>query len=116
MPAANGFFIDGKSDFSLPPRDPVLYYFIQRLRDEAHRFRHRHNTELVARKEMIKNPLDEIAGIGPSPQAFVVLQSFRHRQGGVACRDETTFVAVEGIFRGHGQSSFTTIFHEDQRT
>jgi len=54
----------GKSDFSLPPRDPVLY-FTQRLRDEAHRFAigtHRARRK----KEMVKNPLDEIAGVGPS--------------------------------------------------
>lgn len=57
------FFADGRSDFSLPPRDPVLY-FIQRMRDEAHRFAigsHRARR----RKEMVRNPLDEISGIGP---------------------------------------------------
>ena len=30
-------FMEGKQSFTLPPRDPVLY-FLQRLRDEAHRF------------------------------------------------------------------------------
>ncbi|MEL6437205.1 MAG: helix-hairpin-helix domain-containing protein, partial [Pseudomonadota bacterium] len=58
------FFMPGKGDFSLPPRDPVLY-FVQRLRDEAHRFAigsHRARRK----KEMVKNPLDEIDGIGPS--------------------------------------------------
>ncbi|WP_139975560.1 excinuclease ABC subunit UvrC [Ochrobactrum sp. CGA5] len=58
------FFVEGKNPFTLPPRDPVLY-FIQRLRDEAHRFAigtHRARRK----KEMVKNPLDEIAGIGPS--------------------------------------------------
>ncbi|MCR4267780.1 excinuclease ABC subunit UvrC [Nitratireductor sp. ZSWI3] len=57
------FFMAGRSSFSLPPRDPVLY-FVQRLRDEAHRFAigsHRARRK----KEMIKNPLDEISGIGP---------------------------------------------------
>ena len=47
----------------LPERDPVLY-FVQRLRDEAHRFAigsHRARRK----KEMVKNPLDEIPGIGP---------------------------------------------------
>ncbi|WP_425291891.1 helix-hairpin-helix domain-containing protein [Brucella melitensis] len=46
------------------PRDPVLY-FIQRLRDEAHRFAigtHRARRK----KEIVRNPLDEIAGIGPT--------------------------------------------------
>jgi excinuclease ABC subunit C len=58
------FFIEGREPFMLPVRDPVLY-FIQRMRDEAHRFAigsHRARRK----KEMVKNPLDEIAGIGPS--------------------------------------------------
>ena len=57
------FFIKGKQSFMLPERDPVLY-FVQRLRDEAHRFAigsHR----VRRKKEMVKNPLDEISGIGP---------------------------------------------------
>ena len=58
------FFVEGKPAFTLPPRDPVLY-FIQRMRDEAHRFAigtHRARRK----KEMVANPLDEIAGIGPT--------------------------------------------------
>ena len=31
------FFMPGRAPFKLPPRDPLLY-FIERLRDEAHRF------------------------------------------------------------------------------
>ena len=31
------FFIQGRAPIHLPPRDPALY-FVQRLRDEAHRF------------------------------------------------------------------------------
>ncbi len=37
MPAASAFSCRGRPPFSLEPRDPVLY-FLQRLRDEAHRF------------------------------------------------------------------------------
>ncbi|TDQ66934.1 excinuclease ABC subunit C [Maritalea mobilis] len=58
------FFIDGREPFMLPARDPVLYY-VQRLRDEAHRFAigtHRAKRS----KAIVKNPLDEIEGIGPS--------------------------------------------------
>jgi excinuclease ABC subunit C len=58
------FFVHGREPFMLPMRDPVLY-FIQRLRDEAHRFAigsHRARRK----KEMVSNPLDEIAGIGPT--------------------------------------------------
>ncbi|MBX9464753.1 MAG: excinuclease ABC subunit UvrC [Aquamicrobium sp.] len=57
------FFVTGREPFMLPVRDPVLY-FVQRLRDEAHRFAigsHRARRK----KEMVRNPLDEIAGIGP---------------------------------------------------
>jgi excinuclease ABC subunit C len=57
------FFLVGKEPFRLPPRDPALY-FVQRLRDEAHRFAI--GTHRARRKsEFTKNPLDEIAGIGP---------------------------------------------------
>ncbi|MBZ9734039.1 excinuclease ABC subunit UvrC [Mesorhizobium sp. CA18] len=57
------FFVKGRDSFMLPVRDPVLY-FVQRLRDEVHRFAigsHRARRK----KEMVKSPLDEIAGIGP---------------------------------------------------
>ncbi|MBD8063971.1 excinuclease ABC subunit UvrC [Devosia sp. PTR5] len=58
------FFMEGKDAFMLPHRDPVLYY-VQRLRDEAHRFAigtHR----AKRKKDVVKNPLDEIEGIGPT--------------------------------------------------
>ena len=51
----------------LEPRDPVLY-FVQRLRDEAHRFAI--GTHRAKRgKSVGANPLDEIAGIGPPASA-----------------------------------------------
>jgi excinuclease ABC subunit C len=58
------FFMPGKPPFSLPPNDPVLY-FVQRLRDEAHRFAigsHR----AKRKKAMAENLLDDIPGIGPT--------------------------------------------------
>jgi excinuclease ABC subunit C len=58
------FFMEGREPFMLPHRDPVLYY-VQRLRDEAHRFAigtHRARRK----KDFVTNPLDEIEGIGPS--------------------------------------------------
>ncbi|PNG24430.1 excinuclease ABC subunit C [Methylocella silvestris] len=58
------FFIAGKTPFRLSPRDPALY-FVQRLRDEAHRFAigtHRARRK----KEFTRSPLDEIAGVGPA--------------------------------------------------
>ncbi|WP_422037393.1 excinuclease ABC subunit UvrC [Roseibium sp.] len=67
------FFIPGKQSFMLPERDPVLY-FVQRLRDEAHRFAigsHRARRK----KDIARNPLDEIAGIGPTRKK-ALLQHF----------------------------------------
>jgi excinuclease ABC subunit C len=56
------FFVPGRPSFSLEPRDPVLY-FLQRLRDEAHRFAI--GTHRARRAKAIgTSPLDEIAGIG----------------------------------------------------
>ncbi|MBE7200960.1 MAG: excinuclease ABC subunit C, partial [Parafilimonas terrae] len=58
------FFVAGRDSFKLPERDPALY-FVQRLRDEAHRFAI--GTHRARRKKDIeKSPLDEIAGIGPA--------------------------------------------------
>lgn len=59
------FHVPGRNkSFMLEPRDPVLY-FVQRLRDEAHRFAI--GTHRAKRSKAISaNPLDEIAGIGPT--------------------------------------------------
>jgi excinuclease ABC subunit C len=58
------FFQPGKAPFMLEPKSPVLYY-LQRLRDEAHRFAiGAHRTRRAG--EMRRNPLDEIDGVGPS--------------------------------------------------
>jgi excinuclease ABC subunit C len=55
-------FSPGRAPFALDPRDPVLY-FLQRLRDEAHRFAI--GTHRAKRtKALGRSPLDEIAGIG----------------------------------------------------
>jgi excinuclease ABC subunit C len=58
------FFLPGRDSFKLPPRDPVLY-FVERLRDEAHRFAiGSHRTRRT--KDMREAGLQEIAGIGPT--------------------------------------------------
>jgi excinuclease ABC subunit C len=57
-------FMPGREPLKLEPRDPVLY-FIQRLRDEAHRFvigSHR----TLRKKDIREAGLQEIPGIGPS--------------------------------------------------
>src|SRR3954452_10424830 len=58
------FFIPGREPIKLKPRDPVLY-FVQRLRDEAHRFAigsHRQKRK----KDIREAGLQDIPGIGPT--------------------------------------------------
>ena len=58
------FFMPGRAPFKLPPRDPLLY-FIERLRDEAHRFAI--GSHRARRKKDIREAgLQEIPGIGPT--------------------------------------------------
>jgi excinuclease ABC subunit C len=58
------FFMAGRTPFKLPPRDPLLY-FIQRMRDEAHRFAI--GSHRARRKKDIREAgLQEIPGIGPT--------------------------------------------------
>jgi len=56
------FFTETKPPFQLPPRDPVLYY-LQRLRDEAHRFAI--TTHRAGRSKGLRSSeLDDVPGIG----------------------------------------------------
>ena len=58
------FHQNGKDSFQLPENDPVLFY-LQRLRDESHRFvigTHRAKRA----KAMTANPLDALPGVGPA--------------------------------------------------
>ena len=64
------FFMNGRSEFSLPPNDPVLYY-LQRLRDEAHRYAV--SSHQMRRKKAIKdNALDNIEGVGAKKRAALI--------------------------------------------
>jgi excinuclease ABC subunit C len=67
------FYMTGREPFRLDPKSPVLYY-LQRLRDEAHRFAigsHRKKRS----KAIGANPLDEIAGVGAARKR-ALLQHF----------------------------------------
>ncbi|TLX09774.1 excinuclease ABC subunit UvrC [Rhizobium sp. MHM7A] len=102
------FFAPGRESFTLPPRDPVLY-FIQRLRDEAHRFAigsHR----VRRKKEMVKNPLDEIGGIGPSRKR-ALLQHFGTAKA-VSRAALSDLMAVEGISEAVAKQVYNH-FHDD---
>ncbi|QRE74880.1 excinuclease ABC subunit UvrC [Methylobacterium aquaticum] len=102
------FFVPGQAPFRLPPRDPTLY-FVQRLRDEAHRFAigaHR----AKRKREMVKNPLDEIPGIGPTRKRALL-----HHFGTVKAIQRA---ALEDLARTPGVNAATAravydFFHAD---
>jgi excinuclease ABC subunit C len=90
MPAPDGTI---RPPFTLPPGDPVLFY-LQRLRDEAHRFAigaHRAKRQ----RAIGVSPLDEIAGIGPARKR-ALLHHFGSARG-VANAGLADLEAVDGI-------------------
>src|SRR6185437_7460158 len=93
------FFRPGKEPFSLDPRDPVLYY-LQRLRDEAHRFAI--GTHRARRAKAIgSSPLDEITGIG-ARRKKALLHHFGSARG-VARAGLADLERVEGISKAVAQ-------------
>jgi excinuclease ABC subunit C len=64
-------FMPEREAIKLEPRDPVLY-FIQRLRDEAHRFVIGSHRKL-RKKDIREAGLQEIPGIGPSRKRALLL-------------------------------------------
>ncbi len=87
------FFIPGQTPFMLEPKSPVLYY-LQRLRDEAHRFAigaHRTRRSM----DLKKNPLDEIEGVGPGRKK-ALLHAFGSAKG-VGRASVEDLVKVEGV-------------------
>lgn len=96
------FFMVGKEGFQLPINDPVLHY-LQRLRDEAHRFvigAHR-----TRRQGQIKvSPLDEIPGIGAGRKRALL-----HRFGsakGVGDAGVNDLASVDGISKQLAQKIY----------
>jgi excinuclease ABC subunit C len=87
------FFLPGKPPFMLEPKSPVLYY-LQRLRDEAHRFAiGTHRARRAA--DMRKNPLDDIEGIGAAKKR-ALLHAFGSARG-VSRAAVADLVKVEGV-------------------
>jgi len=87
------FFLPGKAPFMLEPKSPVLYY-LQRLRDEAHRFAiGAHRTRRAG--EMRRNPLDEIDGVGPGRKK-ALLHAFGSARG-VSRASVDDLEKVEGV-------------------
>lgn len=87
------FFMPGKPPFMLPLKSPALYY-LQRLRDEAHRFA---NGAHAKRRSMDikRNPLDEIEGVGPGRKK-ALLHAFGSAKG-VGRANVADLLKVEGI-------------------
>jgi len=87
------FYMNGRTDFTLPPRTPTLYY-LQRLRDEAHRFAigtHRARRK----KEMKRNPLDGIPGVGPGRKKALLTHFGSAKAVKSATRQDLS--AVDGV-------------------
>ena len=87
------FYLPGKEPFRLDAKSPVLYY-LQRLRDEAHRFvigghRKKRSAAIGA------NPLDEIAGVGTGRKS-ALLQHFGSARA-VAGASLADLSAVSGV-------------------
>jgi excinuclease ABC subunit C len=87
------FFVPGREPFMVDPKSPVLY-FLQRLRDEAHRFvigAHR-----AKRSALIgKSELDQIPGIGAKRKKALLLHFGSARA--VARAGLSDLCAVDGI-------------------
>ena len=96
MPATRPSCLPGKS-LKLPPRDPLLY-FIQRLRDEAHRFAiGSHRTR--RKKDIREAGLQEIPGIGPTRKRALL-----HHFGTLKAIERASLddlAQVAGINAGH---------------
>jgi excinuclease ABC subunit C len=101
------FFMPGRAPFSLEPRDPVLY-FIQRLRDEAHRFAigaHRTRRKIAN----AANPLDEVPGVGPTRKRALLNHFGSAKAVSRAGLDD--LAAVPGISRSMAEAIYNH-FHD----
>jgi len=103
------FHVSGKAPFMLEQRDPVLYY-VQRLRDEAHRFAI--GTHRAKRaKAALSNPLDEIGGIGPGRKK-ALLRAFGSARA-VSGASVADLEQVEGISKSLATAIYG-YFHEGE--
>ena len=103
------FYVPDGGGFTLPPRDPLLY-FIQRLRDEAHRFAITTHRAKRAR-EITASPLDEIEGVGAKRKKALLLHFGSARN--VARAGLADLEAVGGISKAVAEKIYGH-FHIDQ--
>jgi excinuclease ABC subunit C len=101
------FFLPDRNSFKLPPRDPVLY-FVERLRDEAHRFAiGSHRARRM--RDLREAGLQEIAGIGPARKRALL-----HHFGTLKAIERasvTDLMQVDGISAETAQRIYG-FFHE----
>ncbi|WP_422077239.1 excinuclease ABC subunit UvrC [Vannielia sp.] len=101
------FHRPGQRVMALRHNDPVLY-FVQRMRDEAHRFAI--GTHRAKRaKSMVANPLDEVAGVGATRKR-ALLAHFGSAKA-VSRAALADLKAVEGVSEGLAQKIYD-FFHE----
>ena len=101
------FYISGKRPFALPHGDPVLY-FVQRLRDEAHRFAI--GTHRAKRAKAIgATPLDGVTGVGAARKR-ALLAHFGSAKA-VSNADLADLKMVEGISDKMAETIYA-FFHE----
>lgn len=96
------FFVEGRASFMLPTNDPVLHY-LQRLRDEAHRFAiagHRGRRQ----KQISVSPLDDVPGIGGKRKKALLMHFGSAKAVAAAGIDELE--KVEGISRAVAQKIY----------
>ncbi|WP_108885905.1 excinuclease ABC subunit UvrC [Pseudoprimorskyibacter insulae] len=102
------FYRTGQRPFALQRNDPVLY-FVQRMRDEAHRFAI--GTHRAKRaKSMAANPLDDIAGVGASRKR-ALLAHFGSAKA-VSRANLADLKAVEGVSAALAERIYAH-FHEN---
>ncbi len=102
------FVLPGRAPFQMEPKDPVLY-FLQRLRDEAHRFAI--GTHRARRTKAIsQSPIDEIPGIGPTRKKALLLHFGSAKA--VARAGLADLEAVDGINRTVAKKIYDH-FHPD---
>ena len=101
------FYVVGKPVFALQRNDPVLY-FVQRLRDEAHRFAIGTHRSKRA-KAFVANPLDDIAGVGASRKR-ALLAHFGSAKA-ISRANLSDLKAVEGVSDALAEKIYD-YFHE----
>jgi excinuclease ABC subunit C len=101
------FHRTGTRPFALRHNDPVLY-FIQRLRDEAHRFAIGTHRAKRAKSQM-KSPLDEVEGVGPKRKKALLLHFGSAKA--VARANLSDLTSVEGVSEAMAQTIYDH-FHE----